>query len=140
MKTSRRLFLSGAGAALGAAFTGPASAQNVINEIIHSPRRGAWEDQFDAQVSSGGKVSSNLPVLSPETVSYVELAIASYSNIVAAGGWPVVPATKKLQIGVVDPSVEVLRRRLMISGDLSQRAGMSPAFDSYVDAALKRFQ
>src|SRR5690606_7675630 len=77
---------------------------------------------------------------SPETASYVEQAIVAYSNIVASGGWPMVPATKKLQLGVIDPDVEVLRRRLMVSGDLSPRAGMSPAFDSYVDEALKRFQ
>jgi L,D-transpeptidase YcbB len=141
MKTSRRFFLSGAGAAAAAAFTGSANAQTVIDAIISAPRRGAWDDQFDAQVSSGGgRVTSNLPVLSPQTVSYVEQAIAGYSNIVASGGWPMVPATKKLQLGVVDPDVEILRRRLMISGDLSERAGMSPAFDSYVDEALKRFQ
>src|SRR5262249_36849187 len=42
--------------------------------------------------------------------------------------------------GVVDPDVEVMRRRLMVSGDLSSNAGISPAFDTYVDAALKRFQ
>ena len=33
-----------------------------------------------------------------------------------------------------------LRKRLMVSGDLSQRAGMSQSFDTYVDAAVKRFQ
>ncbi|MGO4842287.1 peptidoglycan-binding protein, partial [Rhizobiaceae sp. 2RAB30] len=63
-----------------------------------------------------------------------------YSNIVAQGGWPIVPATKKLQLGVVDPDVEVLRKRLMVSGDLSSRAGISQSFDTYVDAAVKRFQ
>src|SRR5690606_30378621 len=51
-----------------------------------------------------------------------------------------VPADKKLRLGVYDPSVEVLRRRLMIAGDLPESAGISPAFDSYVDAAVKRFQ
>ncbi|WP_173931422.1 L,D-transpeptidase family protein [Chelativorans sp. Marseille-P2723] len=142
MKASRRVFLSGAGAAAAAtALTGAASAQNVIDAILASPRRGAWNDQFDAQVSaSATRVTSNMPVLSAETASFVERAIADYSQIVANGGWPAVPSTKKLQIGVIDPDVEILRRRLMISGDLSPRAGMSPAFDSYVDAALKRFQ
>ncbi|WEX07466.1 L,D-transpeptidase family protein [Chelativorans sp. AA-79] len=141
MKTSRRVFLGGAGAAAAAALAGSAKAQTAFDAIINAPRRGAWEDQFDAEVGSGGgPVASNLPVLSPETAGYVESAIASYSNIVASGGWPTVPATKKLQLGVIDPDVEALRRRLMVSGDLSPRAGMSPAFDSYVDAALKRFQ
>ncbi|WP_309086096.1 L,D-transpeptidase family protein [Chelativorans sp.] len=141
MKTSRRVFLSGAGAAAAAAFAGSASAQTAFDAVINAPRRGAWDDQFDAEVSSGGgRVSSTLPVLSMETASYVERAIASYSNIVASGGWPTLPAAKELKLGVVDPDVELLRRRLMVSGDLSPRAGMSPAFDSYVDEALKRFQ
>lgn len=140
MKTSRRMFLGGAGAAAAAAFSGSAQAQNFLEAVINAPRRGAWQDQFDAQVSAGGEVSSTLPVLSPQTVGFVERAIADYSTIVASGGWPTVPATKKLQIGVIDPDVEILRRRLMISGDLSTRAGLSPAFDTYVDAALKRFQ
>ncbi|UUP19127.1 hypothetical protein NTH_03617 [Nitratireductor thuwali] len=141
MKTSRRMFIRGAGAAGALTFAGSAKAQNALDAIFNSPRRGAWNDQFDAQSSaSGGSVNSNQPILSPATVGYVERAIGDYSAIVAAGGWPVVPANKKLQLGVIDPDVEVLRRRLMISGDLSQRAGMSPAFDSYVDSALKRFQ
>ncbi|TIW25793.1 MAG: murein L,D-transpeptidase, partial [Mesorhizobium sp.] len=72
--------------------------------------------------------------------AYTEQAIAQYQNIVAQGGWEPVPDTKKLQLGVVDPDVVPLRRRLMISGDLAQSAGLSEAFDSYVDAAVKRFQ
>ncbi|SEB34279.1 Murein L,D-transpeptidase YcbB/YkuD [Nitratireductor aquibiodomus] len=140
MKTNRRMFLTGAGAAATAAMTGAASAQDLIEAIIRSPRRGAWNDQFDARASSGGKVASNLPIFSQETVSYVERAIMEYSSIASQGGWPRVPDDKKLELGVVDPNVEILRRRLMISGDLSQRAGMSQSFDSYVDAAVKRFQ
>jgi len=138
--TTRRMFLTGASAAAAAAVTGTAEAQGLLDTVIRSPRRGAWDDQFDAQASSGGKVVSSQPVLSPATVSNVERAIVDYSRIAMSGGWPRVPDTKKLQIGVIDPDVEILRRRLMISGDLAQQAGMSPAFDSYVDAALKRFQ
>ena len=51
-----------------------------------------------------------------------------------------VPATKKLRLGVVDPDVVLLRKRLMVSGDLSTSAGISEAFDTYVDQAVKRFQ
>ena len=39
-----------------------------------------------------------------------------------------------------DPRVVELRRRLIVSGDLEQQAGLSDTFDSYVDAALRRFQ
>jgi murein L,D-transpeptidase YcbB/YkuD len=140
MKTNRRLFLTGAGAIAAAAFSGAASAQDVIGDILNSPRRGNWDDTFDARASQGDKVASNLPIFSLETVAYLEMAIGQYSGIVAQGGWPVVPATKKLQLGVVDPDVVPLRKRLMISGDLSTNAGISEAFDTYVDAAVKRFQ
>src|SRR5687767_8476231 len=135
MKTNRRLFITGAGAIAAAAFSGAASAQDVIGDILNSPRRGNWDDQFDARASQGGKVASNLPIFSQQTVGYVEQAIGQYSNIVAQGGWETVPATKKLKLGVVDPDVVPLRKRLMISGDLSQSAGISESFDTYVDGA-----
>jgi len=140
IKTSRRFFLSGAGALAMAAVSGPVSAQDVISEILQSERRGNWDDTFDARASQGDKVASNLPIFSPQTVMYIEQAVAQYSGIVAQGGWPMVPATKKLELGVVDPDVVALRKRLMISGDLSASAGISESFDTYVDAAVKRFQ
>ncbi len=141
MSLKRRSFLRGAGALAASTFASSALAQTVIDEILNAPRRGGWNDQFDAGASTGGaSVASTLPIYSPETVFYVEQAIGHYQGIVAQGGWPVVPATKKLKLGVIDPDVEMLRRRLMVSGDLSMAAGISPAFDSYVDAALKRFQ
>ncbi|ODT06558.1 MAG: amidase [Mesorhizobium sp. SCN 65-20] len=140
MKTSRRFFLSGAGAVAMAALSGAASAQDVIGEVLGSSRRGNWDDEFDARVSQGGKVATTLPIFSPQTVAYVQQAIGQYQGIVAQGGWPVVPATKKLRLGVEDPDVAILRQRLMVSGDLSSRAGISNSFDTYVDAALKRFQ
>ncbi|RWM20112.1 MAG: murein L,D-transpeptidase [Mesorhizobium sp.] len=140
MRTSRRFFLSGASALAATMLAGGASAQDVIGDILKSSGRGNWNDQFDARASQGGKVASTLPIVSLQTVAYTEQAIAQYQNIVAQGGWERVPDTKKLQLGVVDPDVVPLRRRLMISGDLAQSAGLSEAFDSYVDAAVKRFQ
>lgn len=140
MRTSRRFFLSGASALAATMIAGGASAQDVIADILKSSGRGNWDDQFDARASQGGKVASTLPIVSLQTVAYTEQAIAQYQNIVAQGGWQPVPDTKKLQLGVVDPDVVPLRRRLMISGDLAQSAGLSEAFDSYVDAAVKRFQ
>ncbi len=139
--TSRRSFLAGVSAIAASAIPGGALAQDVIGEILSSTKRGNWDDQFDARASqSGDKVASNLPIFSPATVTYIEQAVGQYSGIVGQGGWPMVPATKKLKLGVVDPDVEALRKRLMVSGDLSQRAGISQSFDTYVDAAVKRFQ
>ncbi|WP_245478602.1 peptidoglycan-binding protein, partial [Mesorhizobium sp. M7A.F.Ca.US.014.04.1.1] len=140
MKTSRRFFLSGASALAAAVVAGGANAQDVIGDILKSSARGNWDDQFDARASEGGKVASTLPIFSPQTVAFTEQAVGQYQNIVGQGGWVEVPATKKLQLGVDDPDVVPLRKRLMVSGDLSQSAGISTAFDSYVDSAVKRFQ
>ena len=140
MDRNRRNFLGGAASALAVAMaTGSASAQDLIRDFLNAASRGTWREEFDARTEVT-EVTSHLPIFSPETVGYVEQAIGRYHGIVGNGGWPVVPAEKKFQLGVIDPGVATLRRRLMISGDLSTRAGISPAFDSYVDAAVKRFQ
>src|SRR5262245_15816889 len=125
MKTNRRLFIAGASLLAATAIARAASAQDVIGDILSSPRRGNWDDEFDARVSQGDKVASTLPIFSLQTIAYLEQAIAQYSAIVAQGGWETVPATKKLKLGVVDPDVVPLRRRLMVSGDLSANAGIS---------------
>lgn len=145
LNPSRRLFLTGTAALAASTVAGVAFAQNQdpIADILSSPRRGNWDDQFDAQVSAKGAnedISTTIPIFSPETIGFTEQAINQYRDIVAQGGWPVVPADKKLQLGVTDPNVQALRKRLMVPGDLSSEAGMSSSFDTYVDAALKRFQ
>ena len=142
-QSSRRSFLTGAAAIAASFATSGAFAEDTLDavgEVLKAERRGDWDDQFDARAAQGAKVASRLPIFSPQTVTHVEAAIGQYQGIVTAGGWPIVPATKKLKLGVVDPDVEALRRRLMVSGDLSPNAGISPAFDTYVDAAVKRFQ
>ncbi|WP_274629330.1 L,D-transpeptidase family protein [Arvimicrobium flavum] len=140
MKTSRRRFLVNAGALAATTLSGSAMAQDVIHDLLNAPRRGNWNDQFDARASEGGKVESTMPIFSPQTVVYIEQAISQYANIVAQGGWPTVPMVNKLKLGMSDPAVAELRKRLMISGDLSRTAGVSNSFDTYVDAAVKRFQ
>ena len=141
MKTSRRTFLAGAGALAATTVAGTAFAQSAIDQILSSPQRGGWDDQFDARaVDNAARVVSTSPIFSPNTVAYIEQTLFQYQDIVARGGWPMVPSGNALKLGVVHPDVETLRRRLMISGDLSERAGISQSFDTYVDAALKRFQ
>ncbi len=140
---NRRTFLRSAIGAGLASVALPAYAQSAFDDVINAPRRGNWDDQFDANNASrtAATVKSNNPILSPESAPNIQQAIMEYQQIVAAVGWPqVVPTSQRLQIGVVDPVVPVLRQRLMISGDLPRNAGLSDAFDSYVDGAVKRFQ
>src|SRR6185437_12266696 len=67
-------------------------------------------------------------------------AITQYEGLVARGGWPQVPPTERLRVGNRHPSVVPLRRRLIIGGDLEANAGSTDIFDSYVEAAVRRFQ
>ncbi|WP_417407736.1 L,D-transpeptidase family protein [Hoeflea sp.] len=139
---SRRHFIGrAAGIVAAAVATGPALAQTAIQDIINSPRRGSWDDQFDAKSSrSVAETATRHPIASADTIAFVERSIFDYQNLVAQGGWPFVPATKKLRMGVDEPEVRILRQRLMASGDLDRNAGLSTAFDSYVDGAVKKFQ
>ena len=141
-KISRRRFIGrAAGIAAAAVTAGPVWAQTAIEEIINAPRRGSWDDQFDAKSSrSVAETATRHPIASADTIAFVERAIFDYQNLIAQGGWPMVPATKKLRMGVSEPEVRILRQRLMASGDLDRSAGLSDAFDSYVDGAVKKFQ
>jgi murein L,D-transpeptidase YcbB/YkuD len=117
----------------------PARAEDPISQAIQSG--GAeWSDGFDAASVGAADVRTSTPILSPQIVQSLQAAITRYADIVARGGWPMVPAEKQLRIGMRDPAVTLLRQRLTVSGDMPAASGFSDVFDSYVDAAVRRFQ
>ncbi len=139
---SRREFLLGAAAGGIAAVGGPALANDeALSNVINAPRRGSWDDQFDARaISAASAVASNNPIFGIGAVENIQQAILDYQNIVNAGGWPQVRPSTRLKLGASDPMVRTLRKRLMISGDLPRSAGINDVYDSFVDGAVKRFQ
>ena len=58
----------------------------------------------------------------------------------ARGGWPQVPSVGVLRLGDRHPSVRALRARLAASGDIDPNAVGNDIYDSYVEAAVRRFQ
>lgn len=124
---------------LGALAASTVAAPAALAQGLQGPSGAEWSDSFDA----GSRVRSSrnpYPVLGPHTVQGLEQAIAQYQQIVARGGWSPVPARERLRIGMRRPAVAALRERLIVSGDLDPSAGRSDVFDSFVDAAVKRFQ
>ena len=119
----------------------PAQAQqDPIAEALQNGNA-EWSDGFDAASVGAADVRTSIPIMSPQIIEALQHAITQYSDIVARGGWPTVPSDKALHIGMSDPAVAVLRQRLSVEGDLPAAAATnSNAFDSYVDAAVKRFQ
>jgi murein L,D-transpeptidase YcbB/YkuD len=134
---STGLALASAGAAMPAI---PASAQTAIDRVLNAQGRDDWNAQFDAQAANMPTVASNTPVFAPRTAEFIEAALTRYRTIVANGGWPSVPAGESLRLGSHSPAVPKLRQRLVVSGDLPSKAGRGEEFDTYVDAAVKRFQ
>ena len=127
---SRRALLRAlAGAAGSAALAGPALAQ-----------RAEWGQAFDAAPRTITMPRASYATLTASTVQSLERAIQEYGGIVARGGWPIVQGPERLRLGRRNRAVVALRQRLMVTNDLDQAAGLTDVFDSYVDAAVKRFQ
>jgi len=140
---SRRGALRSMAGALAASVAMPLAAfaqdMDPINQVLQSGSD-SWSDGFDAASNGAASVRTSAPILSPDTAQAIEYAIQNYTDIVARGGWPMVPDDKRLSLGIKDPNVVILRQRLTVSGDLAGGAGNSQTFDSYVDAGLRRFQ
>ena len=97
-----------------------------------------WGQAYDAAASMKIQRSQS-PILSPATLSATEAAIEQMRNVVAQGGWTQMPKGN-LKLGMRDKNVIALRRRLIASGDLDASLGNSNVFDSYVEAAMRKFQ
>lgn len=118
-----------------------ALAESPLDATRQFQQRAEWEDRFDATLESLQAIKSDKPTLSSDTATHIEQAMARYQAIVNQGGWPRVTSGKQaMRLGARSEHVVSLRRRLMVSGDLEQNAGLSDTFDSYVDAAVRRFQ
>jgi murein L,D-transpeptidase YcbB/YkuD len=95
-----------------------------------------------ADALAGNRVAGALRDLLPESDSYYGLrkALATYREIVARGGWPLVPEGGRLEKGATGERVDVLGRRLEAEGDLDTGRPEGGAFDDALEDAVKRFQ
>ena len=82
----------------------------------------------------------DVPFVSEAAIAGLQQAIARYQQIVAAGGWPLVPGEVTLRPG--DSSVEIatIRKHLIIEGDLPPGSRLSGKFDDEFRDGLARFQ
>lgn len=95
-----------------------------------------------AAVLAQGEIDAYLEELLP-TDGYAALreAFRHYRRIARQGGWPALPPGKSLRLGDRGERVAVLRRRLVMSGDLaSGDGGEDSLFDAALEAAVRRFQ
>jgi murein L,D-transpeptidase YcbB/YkuD len=143
---TRRTFLA-TGAAIAAGTLAratsaaePPTLDQTLDDLINQNQDNGLGSGFDSASRNVKLPKSSLPTLSPSTAETTQGAIAQYQAIVAKGGWPEVPAVAKLVVGGRHAAVPALRQRLSISGDLDLNSGDPQVFDSYVEAAVHRFQ
>ena len=89
--------------------------------------------------SAAALALSHEPTFDNGTAQRIKDAALSYSDLAVRGGWPVIPADAKFAIGVPGPHDDLLRRRLLISGDLAADKAAG-AFDEVVAEGVMRFQ
>jgi murein L,D-transpeptidase YcbB/YkuD len=139
----RRGFLkhfAGAAAVTGTLLGGARAEDAALDALMGDDQRGPFGTDFDEASRTIHMPKPTAPMLSPATAGITEKAITAYDAIVARGGWPQVPHVDELRVGNRHPSVVDLRQRLSVSGDLDPSAVGNDIYDSYVEAAVRRFQ
>jgi L,D-transpeptidase YcbB len=114
----------------------PAGAANPAHATAAKPAAPASTPE---QRSAAALALSHEPTFDEGTAQRIKEAALSYSDLAVRGGWPMMPADAKFALGVAGPNDELLRQRLLISGDLAADKA-SGLFDDVVAEALKRFQ
>jgi len=129
---SRRALLRG--------LAGAAAAATVIPSGRVFAQSAEWTQEFDSASRTITMPRSRFATLTGQTVQSIEKTIQEYSAIVSRGGWREVQGPDRLRLGRRHASVVALRQRLIATADLDQPAGGAEIFDSYVEAAVRRFQ
>ena len=90
-----------------------------------------------------GELAKRLSALVPQDTVYEGLrnALRTYRALAAKGGWPAIPDTLGLRLGMSDHRVLALRKRLAVTGDLeSKQRSAGRSFDAAVAEGVRRFQ
>jgi L,D-transpeptidase YcbB len=82
---------------------------------------------------------SHEPTFDEGTAQRIKEAALSYSDLAVRGGWPAIPVDAKFVSGVQGPHDDLLRQRLLISGDIASDKASGP-YDDVVAEGVKRFQ
>jgi murein L,D-transpeptidase YcbB/YkuD len=130
---------AGPGTAPLPAKSAPAAPVGAASPSHVTPAKPATAASSPESRSAAALALSHEPTFDEGTAQRIKEAALSYSDLAVRGGWPMIPADAKFALGVQGPSDDLLRQRLLISGDLAPDKA-SGAYDEIVAEALKRFQ
>ena len=89
--------------------------------------------------SAAALALSHEPTYDEGSAQRIREAALSYSAIAVRGGWPAIPSDAKFVSGVQGPNDDLLRKRLIMTGDLAANRATG-AHDDALAEAIKRFQ
>src|SRR5258708_17512447 len=108
------------------------------NPARATPANAATTASTPEQRSAAALALSHEPTFDEGTAQRIKDAALSYSDLAVRGGWPMISADAKFAPGVPGPNDDLLRQRLLISGDLAPDKATGP-YDEIVAEAVKRF-
>jgi murein L,D-transpeptidase YcbB/YkuD len=131
--------VTGSGAAPLSAKPASAAPATAANPAHPAPAKPAGVASTPESRSAAALALSHEPTFDEGTAQRIKEAALSYSDLAVRGGWPAIPADAKFAAGVPGPNDDLLRQRLLISGDLAADKASGP-YDDVLAEAVKRFQ
>ncbi len=126
-------------------------AGDIVAGTVSNPRRvgGTFRDAKRPEAkkllddaAAAQDMAKFLDELPPDLRRYkqVQQALAKYRGFEKKGGWPRVDAGPTLKIGMKNPRVGQVKRRLLVTGELASIQGDADTFDGALLLAVKKFQ
>jgi L,D-transpeptidase YcbB len=133
-------FAQSAGPAAGLPAAPHPAAPAIATPAGHpAPAKAAVAASTPESRSAAALALSHEPTFDEGSAQRIREAALSYSDLAVRGGWPAIPADAKFATDVQGPNDDLLRKRLIVSGDLAADKA-SGAHDDVVAEAVKRFQ
>ena len=130
---------SGAGTTLAQAKPATIAPAGAAPAAHPAPAKPAAAAATPEQRSAAALALSHEPTFDEGSAQRIREAALSYSDLAVRGGWPTIPADAKFTLGTQGPNDDLLRKRLIISGDLAADKATG-AYDDALVEAVKRFQ
>jgi murein L,D-transpeptidase YcbB/YkuD len=117
----------------------PKAATAAPNPAAHATPAKAAPASTPESRSAAALALSHEPTFDEGSAQRIREAALSYADVAVRGGWPAIPAEAKFAFGAQGPHDDLLRRRLLIGGDLASDKTSGP-FDDDLAEGVKRFQ
>src|SRR3954467_4926511 len=98
--------------------------------VLAPPAKPAAAASTPESRSAAALALSREPTYDEGTAKRIKQAALSYSDLAVRGGWPTIPSEAKFAPGVQGAHDELLRKRLIITEDLTADKALGPYDDS----------